>query len=56
MGTLIKHFAGLIRREDGQTLPEYGLIVFFVAIVCIAALTLLGVNLAALLNQIANAV
>ncbi len=46
----------LFRREEGQTLPEYGLIIFLVAIVCIAALTLLGGNINALLNQIAGAV
>jgi Flp pilus assembly pilin Flp len=56
MGSLIKRFTGLFGREEGQTLPEYGLILFFIAIVCIAALTLLGVNVAALLNQIATAV
>jgi pilus assembly protein Flp/PilA len=49
-------FSSLIRREEGQTLPEYGLIIFLVAIVAIAALTLLGTNLTALLNQIAGAV
>ena len=49
-------FSSLIRREEGQTLPEYGLIIFLVAIVAIAALTLLGTNLTALVNQIAGAV
>ena len=48
-------FSSLFRREEGQTLPEYGLIIFLIAIVCIAALTLLGGNLTNLLNNIANA-
>jgi len=53
---LPRFLTALFRREEGQTLPEYGLIIFLIAIVCIAALTLLGGNLTALLNQIAGAV
>lgn len=30
-------------REDGQALAEYGLILAFIAIVCVLALTALGV-------------
>ncbi|MBC7186085.1 MAG: Flp family type IVb pilin [Calditrichaeota bacterium] len=51
----LKQIWALVRREEGQTLPEYGLIIFLVAIVCIAALTLLGGNINNLLNQIADA-
>jgi pilus assembly protein Flp/PilA len=50
-----KAFARL-EREDGQALVEYGLILALVAVVCIAALTALGVNVAAQLTAIANAI
>ena len=52
MKGLIKFFKG----EEGVTAVEYGLIAFLVAIVIIAAVTLLGTNLAAVFNQIAGAV
>jgi pilus assembly protein Flp/PilA len=52
---LTQFLTALFRREEGQTLPEYGLIIFLIAIVCIAALTLLGGNITALLNQVAGA-
>jgi Flp pilus assembly pilin Flp len=31
------------REQDGQALTEYALIVMFIALVCIGALTLLGI-------------
>ena len=34
--------SGLLKREEGQGLVEYALIIFLVAIAVIAALTLLG--------------
>ncbi len=42
-------------REDGQALVEYALILSLIAVVCIAALTLLGGNVNNILNQIAAA-
>jgi Flp pilus assembly pilin Flp len=46
---------GLLRNEDGQTLSEYGMILFFLVIVAIGAVTLLGVNITAIFNAVAGA-
>jgi pilus assembly protein Flp/PilA len=54
----MRRFANLeeLRSEDGQALVEYGLILALVAVVCIAALTALGINVAAQLQAIADAI
>jgi pilus assembly protein Flp/PilA len=44
------------KREDGQALVEYGLIIALVALVCIAGLTALGVSINGLLQTIADTV
>jgi len=43
-------------REEGATAVEYGLMVALIAIVIIAAVTLLGGNLSTLFNSIATSV
>lgn len=43
-------------REDGQALAEYALIIGLIALVCVAALTTLGLDVAARLQGVANAV
>jgi pilus assembly protein Flp/PilA len=45
----------LFRREEGQTLSEYALILILIAIAAIVAITLLGDQITAVLTQIANA-
>lgn len=45
-----------LAKEEGQGLAEYGLILALIAIVCIAALTLLGGNIADALNSVANSI
>jgi pilus assembly protein Flp/PilA len=40
--------------EQGQGLAEYALILVFIAIVAIAALTLLGTNISSILNSVAT--
>jgi pilus assembly protein Flp/PilA len=44
----------LLRREEGQGLVEYALILFFIAVVAIAALTFLGSDVSSLLSTVAN--
>jgi pilus assembly protein Flp/PilA len=48
--------AGRKDDEKGATAVEYGLMVALIAVVIIAAVTLLGNNLNALFNQIAGAI
>ena len=46
-----------LRRDDrGVTSVEYGLMVALIAIVIIAAVTLLGTNLSTLFNKVATAI
>ena len=51
---LINFFRNVIRKEEGQTLSEYALIIVLIAVVAIVAITLLGNQISAVLNQIAN--
>ncbi len=53
---MLRKFASFVKKEEGQALAEYGLILALIAVVTIGALTLLGTNLTAILNQIAGAV
>ncbi|MDZ7316794.1 MAG: Flp family type IVb pilin [candidate division KSB1 bacterium] len=45
----------LFVREEGQTLSEYALILVLIAVVAIAAVTLLGNQISQVLNDIAAA-
>jgi Flp pilus assembly pilin Flp len=56
---MLKDVAGVklfdaARDEEGQGLAEYALILFFIAVVAIAALTFLGSDISSLLSQVAN--
>lgn len=44
-----------LREEDGVTAIEYGLIAALIAVVIIAAVTLVGTNLTAIFNKVATA-
>jgi pilus assembly protein Flp/PilA len=41
-------------REEGQTLTEYGLLLFFIAVAAIVAVTALGVNVTAIFQDLAD--
>ena len=49
----IKRF---LKEEEGVTMLEYGLIAALIAVVCIAALQLLGTNLSTKFNSVATSV
>lgn len=53
---MLKHVVRFMREEEGATAPEYGLMVALIAVVIIAAVTLLGTNLSAKFTQVANAI
>lgn len=46
----------LLNRERGATAVEYGLMVALIAVVVIAAVTLLGKNVSSTFNSVANQV
>jgi Flp pilus assembly pilin Flp len=44
----------IVRGEDGQGLAEYALIVFFIGVVAVAALTFLGSDISSMLSKLAD--
>jgi pilus assembly protein Flp/PilA len=46
----------LIRDEQGATMVEYGLLVALIAMVALAGVSLLGVNVSTLFNNVAGSV
>ena len=54
---MLQYLQSLISRDErGQGLAEYALILALIAVVVIAAVTLLGTQVDAILSQIANAI
>lgn len=53
MLNLMKKF---VKEDEGATMVEYGLMVALIAVVCIAAVTLIGSNLNAKFDVVQNAV
>ena len=53
-GNLRSLWARVVGEEEGQGLAEYALILVFIALVAIAALTFLGSDISSILSQIAS--
>ena len=51
----LTRLATRVEREDGQALAEYGLLLALIAVVCILALTALGLAIAGTLSSITGA-
>jgi pilus assembly protein Flp/PilA len=45
-----------LKREEGQTMAEYGLLIAFIAIVALVGVTVLGTNLKTFFNTVASQV
>ena len=56
MHNLTKKVKQLFVREEGATMVEYGLMVALIAVVCIAAVTLLGTSVKTVFTNIAGLV
>ena len=49
---VVESFVSGLEREDGQALAEYGLLLALIAVVCILALTALGLAISGTLGSI----
>jgi pilus assembly protein Flp/PilA len=51
---LMTYMRAAFKREEGQALVEYALILSLVSIVAVGALTLIGTNVTTVLNNVAT--
>lgn len=52
---IVEMILSKFEREDGQALAEYGLVLALIAIVCVIALTALGVAVSGVLGSVTGA-
>jgi pilus assembly protein Flp/PilA len=55
MNRVMTALVARFEREDGQALAEYGLLLALIAVVCILALTALGLAISGTLSSITGA-
>lgn len=56
MNLFLTSLKALLHNEKGQGMVEYGLILSLIAVVVIAALTLMGTNLQGMFNSTAGSI
>ena len=54
MRALVQIISNWIGREEGQTLTEYALLLFFIAVAAIVAITALGDNVTEIFQDLAD--
>ncbi len=54
MYQLLERLSTLVRREEGQDLLEYALLIALIALVCVGAITIAGTNVQQVFNNIAG--
>jgi pilus assembly protein Flp/PilA len=45
-----------VRDEEGATLAEYGLLLALIAVVCLAAITVLGTKISSMFSQVSTSI
>jgi pilus assembly protein Flp/PilA len=56
MTKLLATVQSLARDEDGASLAEYGLLLALIAVVCIAAITLLGTQISTMFTAVSGSI
>ena len=56
MTKLVASCTRFVRDEEGASMAEYGLLLGRIAVVCIAAVTVLGTNVSTLFNSLATTI
>lgn len=49
-------FKSMAREDEGVTMVEYGLLIAFIAIVALAAVNVLGINLSTIFSTVAGTI
>ena len=53
---MLVSLTSLLRDEEGATMVEYGLLVALIAMVALAAVSMLGINLSTMYNAVAGSI